>query len=73
MPFVATWTDLHMVIQSEVRQISYALAYVWNLKNGTSELIYKTERVENKPTVTRGERRGGINWETGTDIYTLII
>ena len=32
MPFVATWTDLHIVIYSEVRQISYALAYVWNLK-----------------------------------------
>ena len=42
-------------------------------KYGTNELIYKTERVKNKPTVTRGERRGGINWEIGTDIYTLII
>ena len=41
-------------------------------KNGTNELIYKTERVKNKPTVTRGERRGGINWEIGTDIYILL-
>ena len=59
MPFVATWTDLHMVIQSEVRQISYALAYVWNLKSGTSELIYKTERVENKPTLPGGKGEEG--------------
>ena len=25
------------------RQISYDIAYMWNLKNGTNELIYKTE------------------------------
>ena len=48
-----------MVIQSEVRQISYALAYVWNLKSGTSELIYKTERVENKPTLPGGKGEEG--------------
>ena len=25
------------------RQISYDIAYMWNLKNGRNELIYKTE------------------------------
>ena len=25
------------------RQISYDIAYMWNLKNGTNKLIYKTE------------------------------
>ena len=25
------------------RQISYDITYLWNLKNNTSELIYKTE------------------------------
>ena len=25
------------------RQISYDIAYMWNLKNSTNELIYKTE------------------------------
>ena len=25
-----------------------------------------------KLTVTKGERRGGINWEIGIDIYTLL-
>ena len=28
--------------------------------------------VENKLMVTEGERPGGINWETGIDIYTLL-
>ena len=46
MPFAATWVDLEIVILSEVRQrktntIWYH--YMWNLKNRTNELIYKTE------------------------------
>ena len=35
-----------------------------NLKNDTNELIYKTETltdIENKLTVTKEERKGGIN------------
>ena len=34
MPFAATWMDLEIVILSEVsqRQISYGIAYMWNLK-----------------------------------------
>ena len=46
MPFAATWMDLETVILSEVRerQISYDITYMWNLKkDGTNELIYKTE------------------------------
>ena len=46
MSFAATWMDLEMVILSEVRerQISYDITYMWNLKkDGTNELIYKTE------------------------------
>ena len=41
------------------RQISYDITYMWNLKKkGTSELIYRTERLtdkENKVMVNRGE------------------
>ena len=47
MPFAATWMDLEITILSEVgqRQISYDIAYMWNLKKRhTNELIYKTER-----------------------------
>ena len=40
--FVVRWMDLESVIQSEVKserekQIPYANAYIWNLKNGTDE------------------------------------
>ena len=50
MSFAATWMDLEITILSEgsqtEKQISYDIAYVWNLKKrekGTNELIYKTE------------------------------
>ena len=45
MPFAVTWMDLEIVILSEVRerQISQDIAYMWNLKNGTNELIHKTD------------------------------
>ena len=43
---------------------------MWNLKNGTNEPIYKTNRVtdvENKLMATKGERGGGRdklgNWD----------
>ena len=47
MPFVATRTDLEIIIPGEVsqreRQISYGITYMWNLKYDTNKLIYKTE------------------------------
>ena len=59
--------DLEVIILSEVksdkeRQISYNIIYMWNQKNDTNELIYKTETdsdIENKLMVTKGERVGG--------------
>ena len=49
MPFAATWMDLEIIIPSEVksereRQIPYDITYMWNLKYGTNEPIYETER-----------------------------
>ena len=41
------------------RQILYDTTSMWNLKYDTNELIYETERledIENKFTVTKGER-----------------
>ena len=46
------------------RWISYDITYMWNLKNNTNELIYKTETdsdMENKLMVTKQEMRGEIN------------
>ena len=63
MPFAATWMDLEIVTLSEVKsdrekEISYDMAYTWNLKrNDTNERIYKTETdadFENKLIVTKG-------------------
>ena len=34
---------LSEVSQTEKRQISYDITYMWNLKNDTNEPIYKTE------------------------------
>ena len=42
MLFAATWIDLEIIILSE-RQILYAITYIWNLKYGTNEPIYRTE------------------------------
>ena len=46
MPFPATWMDLEIIIlnQSErERQIPYDITYIWNLKWGTNEPIYRKE------------------------------
>ena len=48
---------------------------MWNLKkNGTNELIYKTESQMQKTNLGyQGGKRGiGINWEIGIDTYTLL-
>ena len=50
MRCAATWMDLDSVILSEASQtekekLPYGISCKWNLKrNGTNELIYKTER-----------------------------
>ena len=66
--------------QSKVSQTKkdkyYNIMYMWNLKkNGTNELIYKTE-IESQMQkanlqLPRG-KWGKINWDIGTDIYTLL-
>ena len=47
IPFTATWMNLEIIILSEVsqreRQIPYDIAYMWNLKYDTNELIYERE------------------------------
>ena len=45
MLFAATWMDLEIFLLSEVRRIekSHDITYMWNLKNGTNDHIYKNE------------------------------
>ena len=44
------------------RQISYDITHMWNLKNDTNELTYKTRKrltdIENKLMFTKGEVEG---------------
>ena len=46
MPFAAAWMDLEIVILCEVIQTDndkyHDIAYLWNLKKCTEELIFKT-------------------------------
>ena len=45
MTFVATWIDIEIIIISEVSQTEkdkYMVSLMWNVKNNTNELIYKT-------------------------------
>ena len=49
---------------------------MWNLKKGTNEIMYKTEKELQMQKTNLwlpggGGRRGWTNWEIGIDIYTL--
>ena len=56
VPFAETWIDLETVIQSEVsqkvKQISYNIAYMWNLKKKKKSINY----LQNRNTVTDGKK-----------------
>ena len=41
------------------RQISYDIAYMWNLKKCTNELIYKTETQTSETNVWLPKGKGG--------------
>ena len=84
--FVETWMDLETVIESEVSQKEKnkycILTYICGTqKNGTDELVCRAE-IETQMQRTnvwtpRGESGsegggGGMNWEIGIDIHTLI-
>ena len=50
--------DYHTKWSKSERQISYDITYMWNLKNSTNELVYKTNRlidIENEFMVMKGE------------------
>ena len=86
--FVEMWMDLETVIQSEVSQkekISYINAYMWNLEKWYRRTSLQGRNrdtdVENRcREQTYGHQGwkvavgggGGMNWEIGIDIYTLV-
>ena len=57
------------------RQTSCINAYMWNLENWYWWTYLQGRNgntdIENVLVVTVGEREGGINWESSTDIYTV--
>ena len=84
--FVEMWMDLEIVIQSEVSQKEKnkyrILTHVCGTqKNGTDEPVCRAE-IETQMQRTNvwtprgesggGDGGGGMNWEIGIDIYTLI-
>ena len=79
MSFVATWMDQEIVILSELSQREknkYPITYMWNLKKCYKRTFLQNKNPatdeENKLMITgRRGRGGGINWETGVDIYIL--
>ena len=80
-PLAATWMNLEIVILSEVSQTGRAKYHMMQVicgiqDNGANELIYRTE-IESQMEKTyiwlpRGKEDGGINWEIGIYIYTLL-
>ena len=72
MSFVATWMDLEIIILSEVNQKEECdSTYMWNLKYGTNDPIYKTEvdhGLESRLAFAGrrwGEGRGGLMGSLG--------
>ena len=77
--FAVTWMNLEIVILSEVSQTQKDKYHMISLicgilKNGTNEPIHKTEscRCRKQTYGYQGGKGGGINWEIGIDIYTLL-
>ena len=72
--------DLETAIQSEVSQKektnNYINGYVQSEKTGTDDFIYKAEmytQIQRTSIWHQGRMGGGMNWEVGVDIYTLLI
>ena len=78
MAFAVTWMDLEIIILNAVRQerqISYYISYTQNLKNNDmNEHIHKTETDSQRMNLGLpwGRMGLGIDWEFGTDMYTLL-
>ena len=79
MLFAAKWMDLEIIILSEVSQrekdkYQYDITHMWNQKNGTNEIIQKSEVDSQTQKINYGYQRGrgmgGRNQEFGINRYT---
>ena len=80
--FVGMWIDPETFTQSEAEreQILYVNEYMWNTENGIDAGIddpvckAKIEtQIQRKNVWTARRERQGMNWETGVDVYTLLM
>ena len=68
MPCEATWMDLEIIILSKISQkktIPYDITYIWNLKNYTNELMYKTKIDSQVQKTNMVTQKGGIHQNFG--------
>ena len=76
MPFVATQMYLEIIILGKSegeRQMSYNVAYMWNLKYEANELIWNRNRITDRQQTCgclQGDRSGMV-WESGIGRYKL--
>ena len=72
LPFVTAWMELESIILSEVSHVvkdKYhmisAISGTYSTKQTNTQNITKDTEIENRPTVTRGERRGNLRGKGG--------
>ena len=56
--------EIETILRYSLKTNESMISLMWNLKYDTNEFIYKTEadsQTESQFTVTKGERKGGIN------------
>ena len=71
------WMDLETIILSEVSQKNKYILMRINLEKWYRWIFLQSGNrdtdVENKYMNIKGEGRGGMSWEIGFDVYTLLI
>ena len=78
MPFAATWMQPEIIIPSELSQkkkdkYQYDITLMWNLKYGTNQSIYETERDSQRKQICgcQGSGRVGEGWTGNVQLAEL--